>query len=129
MTTQNRKFRILVIDDDVQLVESSADYFRQMLNAIVFTASSMHQAVMAIDDQGPFDILVSDYQIPPFTAVDLARHLRNALDKTPLLLHSGFDSIDEGEFEDSNYLGLVAKPDIRGLVRRILERFPDAKRS
>lgn len=121
--------RVLLVDDDFSLLQTLADYIRSALLTIVYTATSVPDAITQIDTHGPFDVLISDYQLPPHTARDLAQHLREAHDRTPLIIHTGFTGVDESHFKSDHYIGLVQKPGHRELIRLILDRFPHAQKS
>jgi len=122
------KVRILLVDDETPFLQTLAELLQTTLLTTVYTATSVPDALSQIDRNGPFDILISDYQMPPHTAHDLAQHLRDAKNKIPLILHSGFSDIDESHFEGAPYLGFVPKPDHRQLIRLILDHFPHAKK-
>lgn len=124
-----KPLRLLLVDDDFALLLTLAEYLRNTLSAIVVTATSVPAALAQIDARGPFDVLISDFDLPPHTAHDLEEHLRNALVFTPMLIHSGYPKIEESRFHPASYLGLVVKPGTRELVTKILETFPQAKKS
>jgi CheY-like chemotaxis protein len=121
--------RVLLVDDDKDLLQTIADHLRTSLKVIVETATSVPAALAAIEESAAFDLLVSDFNLPPHTAHDLEDHLRNARNYTPLILHSGIPAIEESRFHPQAYLGLVPKPGTRELASKILERFPQAKKS
>ena len=122
-----KPLRVLLVDDDTALLQTLAEYLPATLTVVVETAASVPSAIARIEESGPFDVLVSDFHLPPHTAHDLEDHLRSSQILTPLILHSGFPKIDESKFHPKAYLGQVAKPNSRGLVNKILEAFPHAK--
>ena len=125
-----KSIRILLVDDDSPLLQTLADYLTNNLEVTVYTAASVPAAISEIDQHGPFDIMISDYQLPPHTANDLANYMKSAQIDTPLILHSAFTEIDERSFlKERNYIGLVPKPGHRELVKLILTRYPGAKKA
>lgn len=121
--------KILLVDDDSTLLDTLADYFRSSLDAEVITALSVPSAIEKIDQHGPIDMIVSDYQLPPHTALDLAKHLRMHDILTPFAVHSGFSGIDESKFKvNPNYLGLFVKPANQELVALVKKKFPGSSK-
>ena len=122
-------FRILCVDDEVELVETLAAFLRAHTSALIETARSIPDAIKSMRENGPFDLIVSDYQLAPHTALDLAHHLNAKKIASKLVLFSGFDGIKPAHFEGENYLGLVAKPDHRDLLALLHLKFPHLRRS
>lgn len=120
--------RVLLVDDDASLLQTLTDQLHAALKVHVYSASSVPAAIAALDEKGPFDLLISDYDLPPHTARDLVQHLQEAKSQTPFLIHSGLTDLDESVFKGPSYLGLVAKSGPRSLTQTVLDRFPHAKK-
>jgi CheY-like chemotaxis protein len=72
MTTDPSR-RILVVDDEPEILAEVAGYLRRRGESIV-TASSYRQGLQALEDDAvPIDILVTDGRMPDGSGIDLLR--------------------------------------------------------
>src|SRR5215204_4163349 len=71
--TNNPSRRILVVDDEPEILAEVAGYLRRRGESIV-TASSYRQGLQALEDDAvPIDILVTDGRMPDGSGIDLLR--------------------------------------------------------
>jgi DNA-binding response OmpR family regulator len=71
--TTNLVLRLLVVDDEPEILAEVAGYLRRRGETVV-TASSYGEAMLALnDDAAPVDILITDARMPDGNGVDLAR--------------------------------------------------------
>lgn len=117
-------YKILCIDDDLDLLETIADLFRRDFNAVIDTVAGVPEAISALSERGPYDLLVSDYQLPPHTAADLFHHLRVNRIPSKFAVYSAFDHISQAHFDGDTYLGLVRKPDHGALLELLVPIVP-----
>ncbi|MBF0496801.1 MAG: response regulator [Deltaproteobacteria bacterium] len=86
----NRDIRILVVDDSLMMRQTIKGILRQMgFNNIVLAANG-EQAKLEVDKEG-CDLIVSDWNMPNMTGIELLRYVRSAtLSKnTPFILLTG----------------------------------------
>ncbi len=121
--------RILLVDDDLNLLQTLSDYLKHRLLSIVYMAHSAPEAFAQFDLNGPFDLVISDFQMTPHSAYDIEDSLRRKQGKTPLIVHSSLTDIDESRFHPDHFMGLVPKPGHRELFDLIAERFTYAKKT
>jgi DNA-binding NtrC family response regulator len=121
--------RLLIVDDDTAMREMLASLFRDRDYAVEEAAS----AAEALDQAGEqcFDVVLSDIRMPGKTGIEMVGELRSRLPETPVVLMTGFGSIDSavesmraGAFD---YITKPFEPDTvvltieRALERRALE--------
>ncbi|MGV8110792.1 PAS domain S-box protein [Methanospirillum sp.] len=93
---------VLYVDDDESFCGFFKIYLQKMGDFSVTTVRYGHQALDMILD-GPYDIVVSDYQMPGMTGLDLLRAYRKKGVKIPFILFTGkgreevvIEAINEG---------------------------------
>lgn len=121
--------RLLIVDDDTAMREMLASLFRDRDYSVEEAAS----AAEALDQAGEqcFDVVLSDIRMPGKTGIEMVGELRGRLPETPVVLMTGFGSIDSavesmraGAFD---YITKPFEPDTvvltieRALERRALE--------
>jgi two-component system response regulator HydG len=125
MTVADSPARILVVDDSPATVEvlrrnlTSAGY-------VVFGAGSVAEAV-ALLDQTPVDLVITDLKMPRASGLDLIRHVRDNFRDTRTLMMTGFPSIPTAvEAVRDGAEDYLAKPftddELLAAVRRALDR-------
>ena len=79
---------ILVIDDNVDLVTSTAELLEAAGYAAI-PASSAREAVDLLDEVERIDLVLSDIRMPDVDGFDLLRVLRHRFPSLPIILMSG----------------------------------------
>ena len=103
--------KILVADDETHILHVLS---MKLMNAgyEVLTALDGEEALELCKSERP-DLVITDYQMPYLTGLELCRQLRSAegLESIPaiMLTARGFD-IEPGEMEDSGIAAVLAKP-------------------
>jgi len=104
----NRK--VLFVDDDVNLLES----FRRQLHkkAEVVTAAGPKAGIEAAARQGPFAVVISDYNMPVMNGVDMLRVIRHGSPDTVRVLLTGHADLEIAiqAVNESNIFRLLTKP-------------------
>jgi CheY-like chemotaxis protein len=72
-SSSNPRFRVLVVDDDVGLLETTAALLTD--DCDVQTASGGEEA-LALFERSPVDVVCTDYQMPGISGLELVRQLR-----------------------------------------------------
>ena len=122
------KRRILIVDDDpdlLRLLEHSIGSY--CAECEVISASDGHAALQQFDGQ-PFDLILTDYQMPGMSGLELASNVHRTSPGTPIVLVTAHRS---GAWlqESAQSLGLVGylqKPFTMAHIRELLDSSLDA---
>lgn len=104
--------RILVVDDEPEILAEVAGYLRRR-GEVVVTASSVRQGMQALDDETvPIDILITDGRMPDGSGIDLLRAAieRRGAPRVFILMTGHFDESDlTADLQDAGVV-VVYKP-------------------
>jgi len=84
----NKRFTILVVDDNRDLVTSTAGLL-ELVGYAAIAAHSAREAVDLLDDEKKIDLVLSDIRVPDIDGFDLLRVLRHRFPSLPIVLMSG----------------------------------------
>jgi CheY-like chemotaxis protein len=120
--------KVLVVDDDRDVLEVSADMLRQ-LGYRVTTAASGREALAALDTRP--SIIVLDHAMPAMTGLQAAAAMRQRGYAGPIILATGYAELGEAEQDQLATLqGVLNKPysirDLEMLLTRVEVTVPDA---
>lgn len=88
-TEAGNRFRILVVDDNADLVTSTVALL-ESAGYVALPACSAREAVDLLDDEaGRIDLVLSDIRMPDVDGFDLLRVLRHRFPTLPIILMSG----------------------------------------
>jgi PAS domain S-box-containing protein len=79
----------LLVDDDAAVRATTADMLSDLGYAVV-EAASADEALVLIEGQADFDVLVTDHLMPGMSGTELARDVRERWPERPVLVISGF---------------------------------------
>ena len=83
---------VLIVDDDTQLLFILKEYLKKFKNKLaVFTAEDGLAAIKALQTR-PFQILVTDIQMPRVNGLVLLSYVHTNFPKTPCVVMTGFGS-------------------------------------
>ena len=123
--------RILVVDDEAHIVQVVALKFRNA-GLEVETASDGDEA-LALVRRTPFDLVVTDLQMPTMSGIELARAMAadSKLASIPvLMLTARGHLLREGEADSANIARVVHKPfSPRGLLADVVELLEESRRA
>ncbi len=102
--------KVLVVDDDPKVL-SAMD--RQLSDAFdMHTAEGPLAGLKAIEDEGPFDVIVSDMRMPEMTGIEMLKEVRRTNPNTVRIMLTGYadlestiDAVNEG-----NIYRFLSKP-------------------
>jgi DNA-binding response OmpR family regulator len=123
--------RILVVDDEAHIVQVVALKFRNA-GLEVETAGDGDEA-LALVRRTPFDLVVTDLQMPTMSGIELARAMASdaTLARIPvLMLTARGHLLREGEADSANIARVVHKPfSPRGLLADVMELLESSRRA
>lgn len=86
--------RVLLVDDDLDVLESLADWLGRKHEVRV--AGGFAAAIAALIDGPEFDIVVTDYDMPPYRGDDLLAIVAARWPRVRRILHSGTPGVVGG---------------------------------
>ena len=86
--TEQRPISILYVDDEPGLLEIGKIYLERMERVIVDTCESVDEALNKLQD-APFDVIISDYQMPGKDGIEFLKILRGLGDSIPFIIFTG----------------------------------------
>jgi CheY-like chemotaxis protein len=84
----SERFVVLVVDDNADLVTSTAEVL-QLVGYDAIRAYSAREAVDLLDETKSIDLVLSDVRMPDVDGFDLMRVLRHRFPSLPIILMSG----------------------------------------
>ena len=108
---------ILFVEDDPEQ-RQSVPRIIEKLGYLVTAADSANQA-LALIRQNPsgFDLVITDYDMPKITGLELARQLARVLPGLPVIMVSG-RNVEFSRQESSNIKNFIVKPYDKGILSR-----------
>ena len=86
------KIRILVLDDEVQIV----DVFSRLMKQFNYHTDFFRDGNTAIEviaqDPARYDVIVSDIKMPNIDGIEFAKRIRNLCPNTPIIFMTGYPS-------------------------------------
>ena len=111
-TTQEKKMRVLVVDDEPMVADTSAKVL-DVFGYECYAAYNPADALACAESFGP-DVVLSDVMMPGMNGVELCMEIKRLLPSSRILLFSGQVSLAHSLMEDANKRGynfeLLAKP-------------------
>ncbi len=80
--------KFLIADDELDLLDLLELYLNENYQVEIFRADNGRFAVEMLNDQGPFDLVICDFNMPEKNGAEVYLHLRNLYPKTPFILTS-----------------------------------------
>ena len=96
---------ILLVEDSYEVSCITQEYLHE-LNHSVAAVSDAEQALTRLR-QEPFDALMTDVRLPGMSGLDLARTVSNDYPKLPVVIASGYGSLQTEYLEDGMQRGYV----------------------
>ena len=104
-----KKFKVLVVDDESEILEIVSEEFEET-GLATDSAKTSQEAINKIKENN-FDAVVSDYKMEGGSGFDILDHLETMGDKAPLFFFmSGFFRLQDGENVRLGVEKLYAKP-------------------
>lgn len=103
--------RILIVDDEPDILDSLVPTLEQGLGAEVEVASSAEEAQRRVRERGPYDMVITDQRMPGLKGTDLLAWLRQEEPAAVRVLMSAFyDSFVGPEARESDAQLFLRKP-------------------
>ena len=80
---------LLHVDDDRAFLDVTEAYLTRALPAVEVTTATQPSVAIERLDQGTFDCVVSDYEMPEFDGLELLERVRDGYPELPFLLYTG----------------------------------------
>jgi response regulator RpfG family c-di-GMP phosphodiesterase len=113
--------RVLLVDDDLNLLDS----FRRQLRkkAEIVTAEGAKAGIEAAARQGPFAVVISDYNMPGMNGVDMLRVIRHGSPDTVRVLLTGHADLDIAiqAVNEGSIFRLLTKPCPPETIEKVLD--------
>jgi len=110
-STEIKGLRVLLADDEIFIREMGSDVL-SMLGCKTTVASDGREAwkIFQKDPYG-FDVIISDYNMPEMTGIDLASCVTTLRPNMPFIISTGFASgFTEKQAQDLGISGILQKP-------------------
>jgi signal transduction histidine kinase/CheY-like chemotaxis protein len=123
------KLRVLVADDDPDVLQVTADMLRQLGHCVV-TAESGPRALALLEER-PTTVML-DYAMPSMTGLEVAAAMRTRGFAGPIILATGYAELSEAEHaERATLQGMLNKPytirDLETLLARVGAEVPPSE--
>ena len=117
-------YRILVVEDDPDLAEALTDTLAVADYSVEQAADG--QAALAVLEERPVDLVLTDVQMQPMDGQALLRHLRRRYGSLPVLLMTAFGTVEQAvEAMKLGAIDYLPKPfEVRTLLDRIQRCLP-----
>lgn len=123
-----RPQKILIVDDEVDILESLKDLFEASIdNLEVHTAESGADALKIIERE-PLDLIMSDYKMPGMNGLEFLHKAKAAAPAVPRILATAFPDLDIAvrainETKIENFITKPFDPEKAiDVVRNVLQR-------
>jgi signal transduction histidine kinase len=120
---QMRSCRILVVDDNPLVAESTASMLEHLGHRPIITSSGMI-ALDAIRTESNIDLVVTDQVMPGMTGLELARRIRKLKPDLPVILATGYSEVPQHRTEPG--VTRIDKPyhldELASLIGRLMAR-------
>jgi PAS domain S-box-containing protein len=115
--------RVLLVDDEPDIVESERVMLERLGYAVVASASSVDALKVFDKEPKRFDIIIIDQTMPDMTGMALAKKIIEKRADVPVILCTGYSEVlSEEEVQNSGIRELVMKPVSKREMREILRR-------
>lgn len=118
--------RILLVDDEEQIVEMLQEMLEHLGYRLTVTTSSEEALKLFHFDPDAFDLVITDQTMPKITGMELSKRIRDIRSDIPIVLCTGYNEmVTQGKLNASGINEYLIKPiqwsEIAGTVRRLLD--------
>jgi CheY-like chemotaxis protein len=126
MATKNNAYKILIMDDQELILESSSELLR-ILGYVVETAKTGEEAVNvfkeAIDDGEPFDLVILDLTVPGgMGGVKTLKAMKEINQDFKAIVSSGYSNDPiMSDYKNFGFDGILIKPFKLDILQQIID--------
>jgi len=118
--------RILIVDDETELVESSIRLLNRMGYHVIGETEPDNAIEILRNSQENFDLVITDLTMPTMTGIQLAQKIKDIKPDIPIILLSGFNyEAYTKDIDGSLIADFITKPihkdDLVQVIRRVLD--------
>jgi len=118
--------RILLVDDEIELVESGIRVLRWMGYQVQGTADPIKALEMIRDQPHQFDLIISDFSMPHMNGIQLAEEIKRINPGIPIILLSGYNSdVPKKQIKSTVINGFITKPISKNELARAIRKVLD----
>jgi CheY-like chemotaxis protein len=123
------KERILLVDDEIELVESGIRVLKWMGYQVQGLTTPTEALEMVRDKPHQFDLIISDFSMPRMNGLQLAEEIKRINPGIPIILLSGYNSdVPRKQIKSTVINGFISKPisknDLARVIRKVLDESP-----
>ena len=83
--------KVLLVEDSEEVRGITVEYLQELGHEVVAVDSG--ERALEVLQQGPFDVVMTDFRLPGMTGVQLAARLAGAFPRLPVILASGYGAL------------------------------------
>ena len=123
--------RILMVDDEVELVESGIRVLKWMGYQVQGATDPIEALEMIRAQPHQFDLIISDFSMPQMNGIQLAEEIKRINPGIPIILLSGYSSdVPKKQIKPTVINGFITKPisknELARAIRKVLDESPPA---
>jgi DNA-binding NtrC family response regulator len=92
MNNKEERFRILIVDDNVELREILTEYLQDEGDAI--EGADNGKEALAMYDKRPYDLIITDLNMPEVTGLELIKRIARYKSTSECIIITGYASLD-----------------------------------
>lgn len=120
---EREKGKILLVDDEPDIVESQKTMLERLGYSVVARASSADALKVFENEPGGFDAIITDQTMPGMTGITLAKRIIEKRADVPVILCTGYSEVvSKEEIQKAGIRELVMKPVSKEEMREIMHR-------
>lgn len=123
MVSINKKLRVLVVEDELDLLETIALIVESLFDEVeVLTADGGYRAQQILNENKQFDLIITDIRMPQGTGVELIGFCKRKQLNIPIIVYHGSPSyLADLEHATKDCVAIVQKPYVKKLKTAIFE--------
>jgi PAS domain S-box-containing protein len=124
---------ILMVDDEVELVESGIRVLKWMGYQVEGATNPTEALEMIREQPRRFDLIISDFSMPQMNGIQLAEEIKRINPGIPVILLTGYSSdVPKKQIKPGLINGFITKPisknQLAVAIRKVLDEIPPAQK-
>jgi two-component system cell cycle sensor histidine kinase/response regulator CckA len=118
--------RILLVDDEIELVESGIRILKWMGYQVKGATTPIEALGMIRAQPHQFDLIISDFSMPRMNGMQLAEEIKRINPGIPIILLSGYNSnVSKKQVNSTAINGFITKPITKNELARVIRKVLD----